>query len=132
MSAARHLPHRIWRIGQLTHVITSKQHRTYTVFMHPNVFIPSWVILGILFGFQEWTNYSRWGYHVGAAITLESWGMEYLVLGVLCWLMWRFLHRYIVRASVRDMLTWIFLISLTFGYVKEMIWVLFFPNVPVD
>jgi two-component system LytT family sensor kinase len=132
MSAARQLPHTTWRTGQSTHVTTSKQHRAYTIFMHPAVFIPSCVILGILFGFQEWTNYRRWGYHVGAAITLESWGMEYLVLGSLCWLIWRFLYRFIVKANVRDMLTWMFGLSIAFGIVKEMIWAPFFPNVPVD
>jgi hypothetical protein len=132
MSAARQLPRGTWRTGQSTHVITSKQHRAYTVFMHPAVFIPLCVMLGLLFGFQEWTNYHRWGYHVSAAITLESWGVEYLVLGVLCWLMWRFLHRFIVKANVRDMLTWIFGLSIAFGIIKEIIWVPFFPDVPVD
>lgn len=112
--------------------MTRKQHRAYTVFMHPAVFIPLWVMLGILFGFQEWTNYHRWGYHVSAAITLESWGMEYLVMGILCWMMWRFLQPFIVRANIVQMLTWVFPLSIAFGLVKEMIWVVFFPNVPVD
>jgi hypothetical protein len=113
-------------------VIPSKQHRAYDVFMHPAIFIPSWVILGILFAFQDFMNFRRWGYHVKTSTVFESWGMEYLILGVLCWAMWRFLHPYIIRASVVDMVTWIFLLSIAFGMVKEMIWVPFFPNVPAD
>jgi len=132
MSAADKLPPRTWRTGQSKHVMTSKQHRAYTVFMHPAVFLPSWVMLGILFAFQDWMNFRRWGYHVSAKTVFESWGVEYLVLGILCWLMWRFLHPYIVRASVVDMVTWILLLSIAFGIVKEMIWVLFFPKVPAD
>jgi two-component system, LytTR family, sensor kinase len=113
-------------------VTPSKQQRAYTVIMHPAVFIPSWVMLGILFAFQDWMNFRRWGYHVKTATLFKSWGMEYLVLGVLCWLMWRFLYRFIVRANARDMLTWIFGLSIAFGIVKEVIWVPFFPDVPVD
>jgi two-component system, LytTR family, sensor kinase len=113
-------------------VITSKQHRAYTVFMHPAVFLPSWVMLGILFAFQDWMNFRRWGFHVRAAIVFESWGVEYLILGILCWLMWRFMYPFIVRASVREMLTWILPLSIVFGVIKELIWVLFFPDDPVD
>jgi LytS/YehU family sensor histidine kinase len=46
--------------------------------------------------------------------------------------MWRFLHPFIVRANVRDMLTWVLLLSIVFGFMKEVIWVPFFPDVPVD
>jgi two-component system LytT family sensor kinase len=113
-------------------VTPSRQQRAYTIIMHPAVFIPLWVMLGMVFAFQDWLNFRRWGYHVSAKITFESWGVEYLVLGVLCWLMWRFLHPFIVRANALDMLTWVLPLSVAFGYVKEMIWVLFFPNVPID
>jgi hypothetical protein len=89
-------------------------------------------MLGILFAFQDFMNFRRWGYHVNTATLFKSWGMEYLVLGVLCWLMWRFLYRFIVGANVRDMLTWIFGLSIAFGILKEVIWVPFFPDVPVD
>jgi hypothetical protein len=115
-----------------TNVTTSKHQSAYTVVMHPAVFIPSWVVLGILFAFQDWLNFRRWGYHVKASTVFPSWGVEYLILGTLCWLMWRFLHPYIIRANVVDMLRWILPISFVFGAVKEIIWVFFFPKVPAD
>ena len=110
----------------------SKQHRAYNAVMHPAVFLPSWVMLGTLFAFQDWMNFRRWGYHVRASTVFESWGVEYLILGTLCWLMWRFLHPFIIKASFRDMLLWVLPLSIVFGIVKEMIWVLFFPDVPAD
>ena len=58
--------------------------------------------------------------------------MEFLILGILCWLMWRFLQPFHRQGECRDMLTRFFPLSIAFGIVKEMIWVLFFPNVPVD
>lgn len=100
--------------------------------MHPAIFIPSWVMLGGLFALQEWMNLRRWGYHIGAAIQFESWGVEFLILGILCWLMWRFLRPLIVKATVFEILTRVLPLSIAFGVVKEMIWVPFFPSVPLD
>ena len=106
-------------------------HRLQTTFMHPAVFLPSWVMLGILFGLQEWLNLSQWGYHVGAFILFSAWGMEFLILGILCWLFWRFLHRFILEANVIDMLTRVLPLGVGFSVIQELIWVLFFPNLPL-
>src|SRR5579859_5970175 len=100
--------------------------------MHPAIFIPSWVILGALFALQELLNLRRWGYDIGTGIEFVSWGVEFLILGILCWLMWRFLLHFILKATVVQMLTRGLPLSIAFGAVKEMIWVLFFPNVPLD
>ena len=107
------------------------RHHWQPIFLHPAVFIPSWVALGGLFALQEWMNYRRWGYHVGS-ILFASWGVEFLILGVLYWLMWRFLRPFIVRANWKDMLIRGLPLGLVFGIVKEMIWVSFFPGVPLD
>ena len=100
--------------------------------MHPAIFIPSWVILGTLFALREWLNLRRWGYHVAAAIMFESWGVEFLIWGILCWLLWWLLRSLIVRANVICILTRVLPLSLAVSAVKEMIWVLVFPKVPVD
>jgi len=100
--------------------------------MHPAIFIPSWVILGALFALQDWMNLRRWGYHIGAAPLFESWSVEFLVWGVLCWLLWRVLQPFIVKANIVCMLTRVLPLSIAVSAVKEMIWVLFFPNIPLD
>jgi two-component system LytT family sensor kinase len=111
---------------------SSKQQRAHPVFMHPAIFIPSWVLLGALFALQEWMNLRQWGYHVGAVILFEAWGMEFLILGILCWLFWRFLLSFIVKADVVDMLTRVLPLSVAFSVIQELIWVLFFPTLPLD
>lgn len=110
----------------------SKTQSAQPIFMYPAIFIPSWVVLGSLFALQDWLNYRRWGYHISASIWFMSWGVEYLVLGTLCWLMWRFLLPFIVKASVFDLFIKGLPLSIAFGVLKELTWVLWFPNVPVD
>jgi two-component system LytT family sensor kinase len=113
-------------------VTVSKKQRIQPVFMHPGIFIPSWVILGALFALQEWMNLRRWGYHIGAAILFESWGVEFLIWGILCWLLWWVLQTFIVKANVVCMLTRVLPLSIAVSVVKEMIWVLIFPDMPLD
>jgi two-component system, LytTR family, sensor kinase len=113
--------------------VTSGRHnRTQPVFMHPAIFIPSWVMLGTLFALQNWMNLRRWGYHVGTAILFESWGMEFLIWGLLCWFLWRFLLPFILKANVACMLTRVFPLSVAVSVLKEMLWVVIFPNLPLD
>lgn len=110
----------------------SNKQRVQPVFMHPGIFLPSCVLLGTLFALQEWMNLRQWGYHVGAAILFEAWGVEFLILGILCWLFWRFLLAFIVKANVVDMLTRVLPLSIAFSVIQELIWVLFFPTLPLD
>jgi hypothetical protein len=100
--------------------------------MHPAIFIPLWVVLGELFALRDWMNLRRWGYHIDAGVLFESWGVEFLILGVLYWLMWRLLLPLIVRANIADMLSRFLPLSLAFGVIKEMIWIVFFPSEPMD
>lgn len=109
-----------------------KKQRPQPVFMHPGIFIPSWVILGALFALQEWMNLRRWGYHIGAPILFESWGVEFLIWGILCWLLWWLLQSFIVRANVVCILTRVLPLSIAVSVIKEMVWVLFFPEMPLD
>ena len=111
---------------------TSKKKRTQPVFMHPGIFLPCWVVLGTLFALQNWLNLRRWGYHANAEVLFKAWGVEFLILGFLCWLIWRFLLPFIVKANVVDMFIKFLPLSIVFGLVKEMIWVVFFPSLPLD
>ena len=110
----------------------SKTQRPQPVFMHPGIFIPSWVCLGALFALQDWMNLRRWGYHISAAILFESWGVEFLIWGILLWLLWWLLRSFIVGANVVDMLTQVLPLSLAVSIVKEMVYVLIFPQMPLD
>jgi two-component system, LytTR family, sensor kinase len=100
--------------------------------MHPGIFVSAWVLLGFLFALQEWVNLRQWGYHIGTAILFESWGMEFLIWGILSWLFWRLLAQFIQQANIVSMLTRVLPLSVALSVIKEMIWVLFFPGLPLD
>lgn len=109
-----------------------KNRSTQPKFMHPAIFISAWTLLGALFALQDWMNLRRWGYHIGPAILFESWGMQFLVWGSLAWLLWRFLGSFIQRASLLAIFTRILPLSVATSVLEEMIWVTFFPNLPLD
>ena len=100
--------------------------------MHPLVFIGAWILLGALFALQEWMNMRHWGYGIGIGIELESWGMEFLIWGVLSWGLWRVMGAFIQTAGLDRVLTRILPLSLVICAAKEMVWVLFFPGLPLN
>ena len=107
-------------------------NRVRPILMHPLVFISTWILLGSLFALQEWLNLRRWGYHISLVIELESWGMEFLIWGILTWSLWRWLGSFIQTASLGAVLSRILPLSMAACLAKEMIWVFFFPNLPLN
>lgn len=74
----------------------------------------------------------RWGYHIGAQILFASWGVEYLIWGILFWALWRLLWPFIQKATLWCILTRVVPLSIAVTFLKELIWVPFFPNLPLD
>src|ERR1700691_1582931 len=105
-----------------------KNARFQPVFMHPAIFISSSVLLGVLFALQEWMSMRLWSYHIGFALLFEAWGLQYLLWGVLCWLLWWWLGRHIQRARMTCIITRVLPLSIFTSVLVEMIWILFFPN----
>jgi two-component sensor histidine kinase len=108
------------------------QSRARPILMHPLVFIGIWVLLGSLFALQEWLNLRRWGYQISVTVELESWGMEFLIWGVFSWLLWRLFGTFIQSASLGKLLSRVVPLSVTMCLAKEMIWVIFFPDLPLN
>ena len=106
--------------------------RSQPLLMNPLVFIGIWVVLGTLFAMQEWLNLRRWGYEISVTVELESWGMEFLIWGVLSWLLWRLLGTFIQSASLGKLLSKIVPLSVVMCLAKEMSWVVFFPGLPLN
>jgi len=118
--------------GSLTDEPKIRQGRSQPLFMHPAIFVPTFVLVGELFALQSWINLRHWGYHVNSAILFGAWGTQYFIWGALCWLMWRFLPHLITKANLTQILTRILPLSLAFPVIEELIWVLLFPNLPLD
>jgi len=108
------------------------RHRTQLVLMHPVVFLGAWVLLGTVLALQDWINLHRWGYHISFVIELEAWDMEFLIFGILSFLMWRFAGTFIQNGRLGRVLAAAFPLSVAVSVLKEMTFVLFFPNLPLN
>ena len=111
---------------------TGRQTRRQPTFMHPALYIPGFMLVGELFALQSWVNLRHWGYHVNSAILFGAWGTQFLIWGVLCWLMWYFWPHLVAKSTLPETLTRVVPLSLAFPVIEEMIWVLVFPNLPLD
>ena len=103
-----------------------------SVLTHPVVFVAAFTLIGMLFAAQEWLHLYHSGYRISAALVFESWGSQYFIWGIISWVLWRLFRPFIQKASVVQILTIVFPVSLVTCLIQEMIWVIFFPTVPVD
>jgi two-component system LytT family sensor kinase len=102
------------------------------LFMHPAVFIGASVMLGVLFALQEWMSMHMWSYHVPLLLLFKAWGLQYFLWGVICWLLWWRLGRRIQQAAPFCIVTRILPLSIVVSVAEEMLWVLCFPNLPLN
>ena len=109
-----------------------KESRNEPAFMHPAIFIGASVLLGMLFGFQEWFSVRHMGYHAGVPIFLECWGFQFFLWGTISWLLWRLLGKQVQKAGLVTMLVGFLPLSILVSAVEEMIWVSAFPGMPLN
>jgi two-component system LytT family sensor kinase len=103
-----------------------------SLWTHPLVVVAAFTLLGLLFAGQEWLHLFHSGYRISAAIVFGSWGAQYFIWGIIAWVLWRLFRPFIQKASGVQILTVVFPVSLVTCWIQEMIWVVFFPNVPID
>jgi hypothetical protein len=99
--------------------------------MHPLVFVMGSALLGVLFALQNWISVRRMNVHVGLPLLLEAWCVEYLLWGLMCWLLWRWLGPWLQRATTFWMIAGVLPLSVVMSILEKMIWVLCFPNLPL-
>jgi two-component system, LytTR family, sensor kinase len=109
-----------------------KNHKVPT-FLHPVVFVGAITALGILFGLQDWVHMHSWSKHVSISFNLliAAWGVQYFLLGTICWLLWRFLGGYVRNAGLVTMVVGVLPLSIAVSVLEEMIWVAVFPQLPL-
>ncbi len=103
-----------------------------SLWTHPVVFVAAFTLLGLSFAMQEWLHVHHSGYNVGPGIVFGSWGAQYFLWGVISWALWRLFRPFIQQASTAQILTIVFPVSLATCFIEEMIWVIPFPNIPLD
>ncbi len=90
-------------------------------------------MLGMLFAVQEWVSLHSWYSHVlpSLGLLLEAWGVQYFLLGLICWLLWWKLGEQIQKANLFAMVAFVLPLSVVLSVVEEMIWVAVFPELPL-
>lgn len=119
--------------GQALNFLARVKARSQPIVFHPAVFIGGFVCLGFLFALQSWVSARTWsyGYKISLPLLLEAWGAQYLIWGVLCWLLWFWLGQRLQQEGLAWILTRILPLSLLISVGEEMIWVLCFPDWPM-
>jgi two-component system, LytTR family, sensor kinase len=100
--------------------------------MHPVIFVGAFVLLSVLFALQEWMSMRLWSYSISLWLLLRAWGLQYFLLGVVCWLLWWRMGQRIQQANVFWVITRILPLSIAASVAEEMVWVLCFPNLPLS
>lgn len=101
-------------------------------FMHPAIFIPANVSIGVLYALHDWIYMRQWdGYHNNASQALAEWGVQFLLWGTICWLVWCFMRAAIERATLKQILLQFVPFSLLLCVVEETAWVFLFPHIPM-
>jgi two-component system, LytTR family, sensor kinase len=121
----RILRKRRWAINQNS---PTKQETdpTRPFFMRPVVFLSGWVVLGILFGFQESAEMSLDAWKVPFWIPFAAWTLNFVLWGLTFLCMWRFLRVSIQTASTRQMLLRYLPLSILVGIVEEVLFITIF------
>jgi two-component system LytT family sensor kinase len=104
----------------------------HSMLTHPVVFVAACTLLGLSFAMQDWLHIRHSGYRIGAAIIFESWGAQYFIWGLIGWTLWRLFRSFIQTASILRIATVVLPVSFVTCLFQEMIWVIFFPTLPVN
>jgi two-component system, LytTR family, sensor kinase len=116
-----------------TNLIPQKKDRSIALFLHPVIFVGSVTLLGLLFGLQDWVHVHSWNKHtvITFRLLMAAWGVQYFLLGAICWLLWWRFGKHVQNASLLNMAMVVLPLSLAVGVLEEMIWVMLFPQLPL-
>ena len=103
-----------------------------SILMHPAFFISACTLVGLLFALQEWGHLNMDGYQISPGVVFGSWGLQYFLWGVICWVLWLFFRRFIQSARIAQMLTIVVPVSLAIYLIETMVWVALVPHYPTN
>jgi len=95
-------------------------------FMRPVVFLSGWVVLGLLFGFQEYVEMSLDAWKIPLWVPLAGWTLDFVLWGLTFLCMWRFLRVSIQTASTRQILVQYLPLSVVVGILVEVVYIAIF------
>jgi len=109
----------------------SQRRELVLPFMNPLVFLAIAALLAALFALQEWVEVRQMSRHISLSLLLQAWGVQYLLWGLICWVLWRFWGKRLQTISPLPALAVLLPLSILLTVLEEMVWVLCFPNLPL-
>ena len=97
-------------------------------FMHPAVFLATWILLGFLFAIQDYTMSRFWGHRPQFALLFFANGAYFFLWGAICLVIWWKLGRVIQQDSLKSILVWLIPFSIVVSVLEEAMWVAIFPH----
>jgi two-component system, LytTR family, sensor kinase len=120
------------RLGnKLSNTTKQELKQAHPFFMRPLVFLSGWMVLALLFGFQEFAEISVAGWKVPLWLPLLAWTVEFLLWGLIFLGMWRFLRESIQSATSRQMLLRYLPLSVAVSLIEEVIFATIFRFQPM-
>jgi two-component system, LytTR family, sensor kinase len=104
---------------------------TLPSFMNPVFFLGVAALLAAVFALQEWVEVRQMSRHISFTLLLAAWGVQYLLWGLICWILWRLLGKRLQTVSWFWALVTVLPLSILLSVLEEMVWVLCFPNLPL-
>lgn len=93
-------------------------------------FLGGFLAVALLFAVQQWLNARIWypKTHLNPLVLISAWEVQYLLWGVICWLLWRWHGEKLRRAGWRYLLFVMGPLSVVLGIGVEMVLVGVFPQ----
>lgn len=96
--------------------------------MHPAIFMAGWLLLGGLFGFQDYVMARSWNHRPHFALLFFAEDVYFALWGAVCLVMWWKLREFIQNGSLSQLLLRLLPLGVVLSYAVEAVWVAFFPH----
>ena len=80
-------------------------------------------MLAALFALQEWLHGRSWNYNISFGKIYLLWAIQFLLWGIISWIIWWRLGDWIQRATLSSILTRLVPLSILVSVLEEAIWV---------
>lgn len=108
--------------------------RSQPIIMHPAVFLAGFLLIGLLFAMQQWVGMHMWyrRFRISFLLIAGGWALQYLLWGLLCWILWFWLGTTLQKAGWKYILLRILPLSILMSVLVETALVAALPQLPIS
>ncbi|HEV2276610.1 MAG TPA: histidine kinase [Acidobacteriaceae bacterium] len=96
--------------------------------MRPPAFMAGWLVLGLIFGFQDCTAVRLMGYHISLSRIVLADELHFLLWGIITQLVWWKYQRLIQQGTFWTVIVRLLPLSLVASVLEEAVWSAFFRH----